>query len=464
MRYSVQEPGYDVVVIGAGLSGLQAAHSARAAGLRVCVLEATNRVGGKTLSVHSSEKGFNDLGAAWINDTNQSEMFKLFQRYDIDGLVQRAYGDDVALLKDGSAIKKPYGQLLGDQRVLQKLLEVLRKESSLVDLDNPVGSPGAKAIDELTFQEFCIDRTQSKDAAGIADLITTALLGVQSEELSALYMLHYIKCGCGIDNLLSDQKDGGQYIRNRQGNQTISKRLAEDLGEDTIFLRMPVTSIDQSGDICEVMTEPGNVFRGLKVIVSVPTSLYSSINFNPLLPKNKAALSDHAVMGYYSKMIFVFQEPWWQNAGSSGVMECETGPVTFTRDTSVPIDDQWSITCFIVGERGRQWSKLSKAARHVEVWEQFSQAFGQFVDKIPEPANVLEMEWAKQAFFLGAPCPVMTPGTLTAVGTELATPFKNVHFVGTETSQVWRGYMEGAVRSGQRGGAEVVEALSKRRR
>lgn len=119
MRYPIQitapagmKPVYDVVVIGAGLSGLQAAQSARAAGLKVCVVEATNRVGGKTFSVHSSEKGFNDLGAAWINDTNQSEMFKLFQRYEIDGLIQRACGDDVALLKNGLVIKKPYGQLL----------------------------------------------------------------------------------------------------------------------------------------------------------------------------------------------------------------------------------------------------------------------------------------------------------------------------------------------------------------
>ncbi|KAJ5637643.1 flavin-containing amine oxidase [Penicillium lividum] len=469
MRYQVQVISperaklvYDVVVIGAGLSGLQAAHSARAAGLRVCVVEATNRVGGKTFSVHSSEKGFNDLGAAWINDTNQSEMYKLFQRYGIDGLIQRACGDSVALLKNGSAVRMPYGQLLGDQRVFKRLLEVLRKESTLVDLDNPTSSPRAKDIDNMTFKDFCIERSQSKDAADIADLMTTALLGVQSEELSALYMLHYIKSGCGIDNLLSDGKDGGQYIRNRQGsclysharrcsanpakgNQTISKRLAEDLGADTVFFRMPVTSIDQSGDICEVTTEPGNVFRGLKVIVSVPTSLYSSINFRPPLPKNKAVLSDNAVMGYYSKMIFVFKEPWWQTGGSSGVMDCETGPVSFTRDTSVPIDDQWSITCFIVGERGRQWSKLSKAARREQVWGQFSQAFSQFVDEIPQPSNVLEMEWAKQAFFLGAPCPVMTPGTLTTVGTELATPFRNVHFVGTETSHVWRGYMEGAL-------------------
>ena len=55
----------------------------------------------------------------------------------------------------------------------------------------------------------------------------------------------------------------------------------------------------------------------------------------------------------------------------------------------------------------------------------------------------------------------MTPGVLTSVGVELATPVGCVHFAGTETSSVWRGYMEGAVRSGQRAGAEVVKALSR---
>jgi monoamine oxidase len=238
--------------------------------------------------------------------------------------------------------------------------------------------------------------------------------------------------------------------------------MATELGPRAVLLRNPVTSIDQSqGSKCVITTESGLVVHSRKVIVSVPTTLYPSIEFNPPLPEKKAALGENTAMGYYSKMIFVFDKPWWRNAGFSGCLDADIGPISFSRDTSIPADSQWSITCFIVGERGRQWSKLSKAARYRQVWEQFSRGFGKFVENVPEPANTLEVEWLKQAFFLGAPCPVMAPRVMTAVGTELTTSFENIHFVGTETASVWRGYMEGAVRSGQRGGAEVIQALSK---
>jgi monoamine oxidase len=237
--------------------------------------------------------------------------------------------------------------------------------------------------------------------------------------------------------------------------------MVVDLPPNTVFCQMPVVSIDQTRAHapCAVQTASGVAFAGWRVIVSVPTTLYDTISFKPSLPSGKSMLSENTAMGYYSKMIFLFSEPWWRNAGLSGIFNAENGPVRFSRDTSVPSDNQWSITCFIVAERGRQWSKLSKAARRRQVWAQFSQAFGKFVDNLPAPTNILEIEWSRQAFFLGAPCPVMAPGVLTAVGTDLVTPFQNVHFVGTETATVWRGYMEGAVRSGQREGAKVVKSL-----
>ncbi|GAB1197765.1 hypothetical protein APSETT444_007068 [Aspergillus pseudonomiae] len=451
---------YDVVVVGAGLSGLQAAQIVQAAGFKVCVVEAIDRVGGKTLTAKSCEKGFNDLGASWINDTNQSEMFKLYQRYGIDTEVQRDRGHTLIQSAEGSVVKVPYGELPGDPNALLDLLQVFRDECSLIDLDDPTSSARAREIDQLTFRDFCIGKIQSESAVTIADVLSVSLLGVESYEVSALFMLLYFKSGAGIDNIISDQKNGGQYLRNRQGNQTIARKMAEELGPGVVLLRQPVTSIDQSRrGHCVVQTQGGATFECQRVIVSVPSSLYHKIEFNPPLPEKKLALSENTTTGYYTKVVYVFKEPWWQKAGFSGVLDSEKGPIIFSRDTSVPVDDQWAITCFMAGDKGRQWSKMPRASRHQQAWEQFSRAFGQYVE-VPQPVNVLEMEWTKEAYFLGAPCPITTPGTLSIVGKDIAAPFGHVHFVGTETSRVWRGYMEGAIQSGQRGGAEVVKALS----
>lgn len=102
----------DVVVVGAGLSGLQTAHLLQQAGYNCHVLEATARVGGKTKSVKSKRRGpgVNDVGAAWINDTTQSEMYKLFQRYNIEGEVQLISGKSVHETVEGSYKALPYGE------------------------------------------------------------------------------------------------------------------------------------------------------------------------------------------------------------------------------------------------------------------------------------------------------------------------------------------------------------------
>lgn len=100
----------DVIVVGAGLSGLQAAVNIQAAGFSCLVLEANDRVGGKTLSIKSSSKpaGVNDVGAAWVNDTNQSEIWKLFEKYNVGPVIQRATGTSFRQSEDGSVVTHPY--------------------------------------------------------------------------------------------------------------------------------------------------------------------------------------------------------------------------------------------------------------------------------------------------------------------------------------------------------------------
>lgn len=201
------------------------------------------------------------------------------------------------------------------------------------------------------------------------------------------------------------------------------------------------------------------------MIVSIPTCLLPSLSFDPPLPPNKQALAQNTALGYYAKAIFVFDRPWWREAGLSGVMESSEGPISFSRDTCIEQDDQYSITCFIVGDSGRRWSKWSAAERRTRVTEQFDSFFGAAARdvgvNVPPPVNVIEKEWIKDTWAMGAPSPVMRPGTLVgAAGKALRAPWKDVHFVGTETALVWKGYMEGAVRSGIRGAQEVIEKLT----
>lgn len=101
---------FDVVVVGAGLSGLQAAYTAQQAGLSVAVIEARDRVGGKVWSVPlASKRGVADLGAAWINDTLQKRIWSYVQRFDLHVVKQRLEGKAVMQTDDGSRTVFPYG-------------------------------------------------------------------------------------------------------------------------------------------------------------------------------------------------------------------------------------------------------------------------------------------------------------------------------------------------------------------
>jgi monoamine oxidase len=99
---------------------------------------------------------------------------------------------------------------------------------------------------------------------------------------------------------------------------------------------------------------------------------------------------------------------------------------------------------------GRSASQRSSA---VKLLSRSELCFGVKGGDVPEPRKILLQDWAKEEWIWGAPCPVLGLGQLVKGGMEvIKLPFRSFHFVGTETTYVWKGYMEGAVRFGRRGG------------
>jgi len=213
-----------------------------------------------------------------------------------------------------------------------------------------------------------------------------------------------------------------------------------------------------------------------KTIITVPSPSFQWITFDPPLPKSKRTLSERAKLGHSIKVMLIYSKPWWRDYGLCGLSQSFKGPISITRDTSVHSEGQYTLTCFAMGEPGKRWIALSEEDRKNNVLEQVANIFGpacaaktgspateeEVMNLARKPLEIVYHDWTADPWSQGCPCPVLPPGPngVTELAGALQQSVGALHFAGTETSHVWRGYMEGAVRSGERAAEEVIEALA----
>jgi monoamine oxidase len=241
----------------------------------------------------------------------------------------------------------------------------------------------------------------------------------------------------------------------------VSIRLAETLKPASVYLDCPVNSITQTSTGAIVGTLPGRKFRARKVLISIPTPLYRHIRFSPPLPADKQEYADSVHLGPYCKCILIYASPWWRGTGFNGSFVDLSGPVVFSRDVSSDADGMYAISCLIGGRYAHEWQKLPVSRRVHKVKEQLATMMGpQHGTKIHSTIQTIEKAWAKEPFIEGVPCPMPAPGGIwPRLGNALRRPWGSLHFIGTETAIEWKGYMEGAVRAGERGALEVIRDL-----
>jgi monoamine oxidase len=108
---------------------------------------------------------------------------------------------------------------------------------------------------------------------------------------------------------------------------------------------------------------------------------------------------------------------------------------------------------FMGGHAWRTNFPKSQAERRAAVLADFAQAFG---PRALKPVDYFEQDWTQEPWIRGGPVSVLGPGTTTDFLPAMLRPFGRVHWAGTETSPFWNGYMDGAVRSGERASKEIL--------
>lgn len=313
----------------------------------------------------------------------------------------------------------------------------------------------------MTFAAYLKANGATPDAVRTASVWTRAMLGHEPEDISALFFLNYCKSGGGLLQMRSDRKSGGQHLRIRQGTSAFAEGLAKRLPSSTIRLSIAVVGIHQIGaNEVLVQTANGTALKARKVISAIPPPVLKKIDFQPSLPLAKQLLIETYRYGFYQKVMVVFKSPFWVKKGFCGLIQSFKGPAAVIRDTSSPADDKHVLTCFMAGEYGQEWSQKEQSEREKVLLQQIVDVYSSPEAKT-ELVEFVTLSWSDEEFAgHGCPSPALPPGVLDTAGHAVREPFQNVHFAGTESAEEWKGYMEGAVRSGSRSAREVVEGLS----
>lgn len=282
------------------------------------------------------------------------------------------------------------------------------------------------------------------------------------------YFMHYAMTAGGFFALIAADETGGQYQRTRNGNQSMSTWMQTSvLPKGAVKLNAVVSNIIQQPNSTLVQCRDGRQFVGKFVICTIPTPFYPQIRWEPALPVDKELLVQRSFLGTYSKMVLIYEKAWWLEQGWSGFCLSSEFPLSLVFDTcdgEYGTDDvnikprQHSLSCFIVAANGVEYTKHSWAERERLVKNHLGRMIGEQA-QVDNTIEVLEFQWIKEEFSLGAPCPVTSLGAFTLYGDSHARPHGSVHFAGAELSPVWKGYMEGAIISGEATAKHVLTLL-----
>ena len=454
-RPRIESQRADVIVIGAGFAGMTAARRLQQAGKEVVILEARERVGGRVKGGTLAGRPV-DVGGMWVGPT-QTKLLELLKEHGLHTTPQFEQGKAISEI-NGKRIY-PEGEGTGldpdAQREYERLVAEMNRLSAQVPLDEPWNAPTAKQLDELTVEQWLRSNTKNADTLEFLRLSIRTVFTTDPFQMSFLYFLFFLHSGDNFETLGGFQNAAQAYLVKETMHQ-LAVKLGNELSNNVV-LEAPVRQISQDANEVTVKSDKGE-WHASQVVVAVPLPLSVRIAYDPPLPPHRDILAQHMPMGSVIKCYAAYPRPFWRERGLNGATWNDSPPTAGFFDVTPSEGAPGILVAFIEAQHALQWTGKSVEERRKVIIDKIVSLFG------PQGANPIDYEdqdWPSDPWSRGCYGASMGPGIMTTVAKVIREPHGRIHWAGSETSTKWMGYIEGAIRSGERVVEEVLAELQR---
>jgi putrescine oxidase len=450
----------DVVVVGAGPAGLMAARRLSQAGRSVAVLEARDRVGGRTWS-DTVDGAWLELGGQWVSP-DQTELLGLLDELGMETYERYRDGDSVYIAPDGTRTRYtgdrfPVGEKTA--REMERLIRLLDALAAEIGAAEPWAHPKARELDTISFHHWLRRQSDDEEACqNIGLFIAGGMLTKPAHAFSTLQAVLMAASAGSFSHLVDED-----FILDRRvvgGMQSVSEAMADALG-DAVHLSTPVRTVRWDDTGVTVVSDRITV-RARKVIMAVPPNLYSRVSYEPPLPRRQHQLHQHLSLGLVIKVHAVYETPFWREDGLSGTGFGAGELVQEVYDNTNHGDPRGTLVGFVSDEKADAVLALPAEERRRRILRSVAAYLG---ERALRPTVYYESDWGSEEWTRGAYAASFDLGGLARYGADQRTPVGPIHWASSDLAAEGYQHVDGALRMGRSTAAALLyelEAVSPR--
>ncbi len=434
----------DVIVVGAGLSGLHAAQLLEEAGQHVIVLEGATGVGGRVRTLHDApercETGGSEIGPYYARVLSQAERFNLTLRAGAIPKIDFALHIDGTVMAPGAWATSPRNTVVGPAHAMppyELSAAFLPRDSGLKELDSWLED--SRASEDPSLLELCRRRN--------ADPLALRLLaaGIEADDLameSVLWARRRRKIAEWAGNGLA------AFSHIVGGMSLLPEAMAASLHGDVLLGRR-VTAITTGRDKATVTCADGQRFRASHVICTVPLPMLRRIALEPGLPKLQAEAVAQIPYGQAVSLYLRVTAPFWEEDKLGSSLWSDT--LGRAMRWATPSGEY--IWVMVGGAASRRFRTMSDQDISAVLLRELIAARPSMAGRV---APIAVMNWSANPFS-GGTFAYRSPGQIGRYGNIASTPLGRLHFAGEHTAELLSG-LEGAMESGERAALEVLRS------